>query len=107
MGRRAFLSTLGCLGSTAFIQGQNRIANGRTATAADVQALKEDWSRFRGPNGSGIGAGAGYPIEFGPRKNVVWQRSFPPGRSSPVLTTDRIFLTSDTGEKLHVISLDR
>ena len=27
---------------------------------------REDWSRFRGPNGTGIVPDAGYPTEFGP-----------------------------------------
>jgi hypothetical protein len=87
--------------------GQERSVSKRTATPDDAKPMEEGWSRFRGPNGSGIGVGGGYPIEFGPRKNVIWERSFPPGRSSPVLTTDRIFLTADTVDKLHVISLDR
>jgi hypothetical protein len=29
-------------------------------------ATEEAWSRFRGPNGTGIVADTGYPIEFGP-----------------------------------------
>ena len=33
----------------------------------------QDWSRFRGPNGSGIAADAGYPTEFGPDRNLVWR----------------------------------
>jgi outer membrane protein assembly factor BamB len=38
-----------------------------------------DWSRFRGPNGSGISAATNVPIEFGPQKNLVWRLALPGG----------------------------
>lgn len=53
----------------------------------------EDWTQFRGPNGSGISTTTGLPTEFGAGKNVVWKTTLPPGHSSPVLTKDRIFVT--------------
>ena len=31
-----------------------------------------DWSRYRGPNGSGVSDTVGLPIEFGPAKNMVY-----------------------------------
>ena len=74
-------------------------------------AAAEDWSQFRGPNGSGVSATTGLPIEFGPKKNVVWKTELPPGHSSPVLTRNHIFVTAHTKEKenykLLVICLDR
>ena len=33
-----------------------------------VAGWAEDWSRFRGPNGSGISNATGLPVEFGPEK---------------------------------------
>ena len=54
----------------------------------------EDWTQFRGPNGSGVSVSTGLPEEFGPEKNVVWKTALPPGHSSPVLTRDRIFVTA-------------
>lgn len=68
---------------------------------------QESWSRFRGPNGTGISTARQLPVEFGPEKNVRWKTSLPGGHSSPVLTRNRIFLTGRTGEKLLVICLDR
>ena len=67
----------------------------------------DDWSQFRGPNGTGVSETKGLPTEFGPTKNVVWKTPLPPGHSSPVLTRDRIFLTAHDKEKLFVICLDR
>jgi outer membrane protein assembly factor BamB len=67
----------------------------------------DEWSQFRGPNGSGVSATKGLPTEFGPNKNVVWKTELPSGHSSPVLTRDRIFVTAHTNDKLFVICLDR
>ena len=67
----------------------------------------DEWSQFRGPNGSGVSATKGLPTEFGPNKNVVWKTELPAGHSSPVLTRDRIFVTAHTNDKLFVICLDR
>lgn len=69
------------------------------------------WSRFRGPNGTGVAAVTGLPTAFGPDAGAAWKAPLPPGHSSPVLTATRIFVTAHTGEKdayaLSVIALDR
>jgi len=67
----------------------------------------DEWSQFRGPNGTGVSDTKGLPTEFGPNKNVVWKTPLPAGHSSPVLTRDRIFVTAHDKEKLFVIALDR
>ena len=58
-----------------------------------TNAAAEDWTQFRGPNGTGVSETTGLPTEFGPSKNVIWKTALPPGHSSPVLTRDRIFVT--------------
>ncbi|HLF84211.1 MAG TPA: PQQ-binding-like beta-propeller repeat protein [Blastocatellia bacterium] len=81
------------------------------ASLLALSVRAEDWSQFRGPNGTGVSSTTGLPTEFGPEKNVVWKTPLPPGHSSPVLTRNRIFLTAHTDEKeshrLFVICLDR
>jgi outer membrane protein assembly factor BamB len=67
----------------------------------------DEWTRFRGPNGTGISPSTNLPVEFGPDKNVVWKTQLPPGHSSPVLTRNRIFVTASEDDKLLVIGLDR
>jgi outer membrane protein assembly factor BamB len=67
----------------------------------------EEWSQFRGPNGTGVSATTGLPDAFGPSKNVVWKTELPAGHSSPVLTDDRLFVTAHTNDKLLVLCLDR
>jgi len=70
-------------------------------------AASDEWSQFRGPNGTGVSETKGLPAEFGPNKNVVWKTPLPAGHSSPVLTRDRIFVTAHDKDKLYVIGLDR
>jgi len=70
-------------------------------------AASDEWSQFRGPNGTGVSETKGLPAEFGPNKNVVWKTPLPAGHSSPVLTRDRIFVTGHDKDKLYVIGLDR
>jgi outer membrane protein assembly factor BamB len=77
------------------------------ATLAADMPDPDGWSRFRGPNGSGVSTSTHLPSEFGPEKNVVWKTELPFGHSSPALTRERIFLTAARGEKLVTICLDR
>ncbi len=49
-----------------------------------TRASTEEWSQFRGPNGTGVSATTGVPDAFGPSKNVLWKTELPPGHSSPV-----------------------
>lgn len=53
----------------------------------------KDWTRFRGPNGSGIGS-AKLPAQW-TEKDYNWKVKLPGvGHSSPVVWDDRIFLTA-------------
>ena len=78
-----------------------------TLTLALAAATDPTWSRFRGPNGTGIADVTGLPTEFGPTKNVVWKTATPAGHSSPVLTATQIFMTGIDGDTLVVLALDR
>ena len=75
-----------------------------TSTGA---ARAEEWSRFRGPNGSGVSESTNLPTEFGPEKNLAWSVEIPFARSSPVLAGDRIFLTAIDAETFTTLALDR
>ena len=77
------------------------------ATAAAGRASGDDWSRFRGPNGSGVADPSELPTDFDPQRNLVWKTPLPPGHSSPVLSKDRVFVTASEGEELLTIALDR
>ena len=66
-----------------------------------------EWSRFRGPNGSGVTEAKNLPAEFGPESNVAWRAAVPFGRSSPVVGDRQIFITGINGDRLVVVALDR
>src|SRR6185369_1049951 len=74
--------------------------------APSIQAQNE-WLQFRGPNGTGVVDGSALPAEFNTSKNVVWKTPVPFARSSPVVTSDRIFLTATETDKLITLALDR
>src|SRR5262245_29601149 len=62
-----------------------------------VPALQaQEWTRFRGPNGSGIGQIRGFPERI---KDFAWKIDLPgAGHSSPVVWGDRLFVTSGIEE---------
>jgi len=70
-------------------------------------ACAEEWTRFRGPNGSGVSIDTGFPTDFGKQKNLHWRTAVRPGKSSPVLTRNRIFLTAFENGKLFTQCFDR
>lgn len=66
-----------------------------------------EWPRFRGENGAGVADQSNLPGEIAPDKNVRWKVAIPPGKSSPVVTADRIYLTGHHNGKLLTIALER
>src|SRR5262245_51819127 len=55
----------------------------------------ENWPRFRGPNGDGISADKGVPVQWTERDGVAWKVALPGiGHSSPVIWGDRLFVQS-------------
>lgn len=71
------------------------------------EARTNEWTQFRGPNGTGVADGFALPAEFSATKNLVWKTPVPFARSSPVVTADRVFLTATEGDKLITLALDR
>lgn len=74
---------------------------------ASIAGAQESWPQFRGPNSSGVSPSTGLPVEFGPKKNVLWKTELPPGHSSPIFSKDSIFVTAVDHEKLFAIAIDR
>lgn len=71
-----------------------------------LAASAADWPQFRGPNG-GVSDTSDLPARLSPAENLAWKTPLPPGHSSPILSSDRIFLTAHDQEKLLVLCLDR
>lgn len=56
------------------------------------------WSRFRGPNGTGISDAENIPINWSETENLAWKTKLPgPGASSPVLTEKLAIVTCYSG----------
>lgn len=63
-----------------------------------ADSAAEEWTRFRGPNGSGISTATGIPVTW-TEDDYQWQIDLPvQGSSSPVLWGRQIFLTGDDAE---------
>ncbi len=97
------------------------VATENLVESSKATEVATDWSRFRGPNGTGISPDASIPIEWSDTLNLRWKTKLPgPGSSSPVLTDKHVFLTSYSGYgeedrsknqmsqlKRHILCIDR
>jgi outer membrane protein assembly factor BamB len=66
-------------------------------SAALPARAADDWTMFRGPNGSGVSKAKGLPITWDEKKdeNIVWKTPIPgKGWSSPVVFGKQVWLTS-------------
>jgi len=73
------------------------------------QAVLANWPGFRGPFGQAVCSGRQPPLDWdgASGRNVLWKVPVPlPGNSSPVVWSDRVFLTGATEEKRQVYCFD-
>lgn len=65
-------------------------------TRLPAEALvRGHWSRWRGPNGSGVSGETGFPAEWSP-ESARWKTALPGrGHSSPIVWGNRVFLTAE------------
>lgn len=58
-----------------------------------------DWTRFRGPNGSGVVEGPTPPLKWSATENVLWKAEVPGvGHSSPIVVNGLVFLQSSSDD---------
>jgi outer membrane protein assembly factor BamB len=58
-------------------------------------AAADEWPQFRGPTGQGLSTATNVPLEWSATSNIAWQTRIPgTGWSSPVLSRDRLYLTT-------------
>jgi outer membrane protein assembly factor BamB len=61
-----------------------------------MSAANSDWTRFRGPNGTGIADDKDIPIKW-TAKNILWQVALPGlGNSSPIIWKDHVYVQTAT-----------
>ncbi len=71
-------------------------------------SFAQDWTRFRGPNGTGVVEGVSFPNTW-TEKDYAWQIDLPGiGQSSPVVFGDKVFLLSADPQSAlrHVLAID-
>lgn len=89
----------------------NGILPGGESAAADLPSLAEfqaNWPRFRGPDGGGTAKGE-WTLNFDgtPGVNVVWKSPVPaPGFNSPVVWSNRVFISGGDAKKREVFCYD-
>ena len=65
-----------------------------------------DWPGWRGPHGTGVAEGSGYPVEWSADEGVAWKHAIRGiGASSPIVTGDSIFFTSTADDQNQVFCL--
>ncbi len=78
------------------------------ALTQQTAALSQEWTRFRGPNGTGISSATTVPVSF-TQSDFNWKTALPGvGHSSPVIWGKKVFLTSaeeDKGKR-HAFCID-
>ncbi len=69
----------------------------------------ENWPFFRGPSRQGISSDKNVPLEWDEKTGVRWAQDIPgSGWSSPIVWTDKVFvtITTEEGASCRVIALD-
>ncbi len=67
------------------------------------QAIAQEWTRFRGPNGSGVAPSATIPTTW-TTKDYTWRVKLPgSGYSSPVIWGEKIFVTCGEQDATRII----
>jgi outer membrane protein assembly factor BamB len=65
-----------------------------------VSLAAQNWPQFRGPGGQGHADARDVPVEWSESRNVAWKTRVPGlGWSSPVISGNRVWLTTSTGER--------
>jgi outer membrane protein assembly factor BamB len=76
---------------------------------ASMQDKQQQWPRFRGPGGAGVSAYTNVPAQWNGKTSdgIVWKSTVPlPGRNSPVVWKDRIFLSGADPNTRNVYCFD-
>src|SRR4051794_37719202 len=75
--------------------------------ASFATAGEPAWPQFRGPGGTGVAEASNPPLHFGPEENVAWKVPMAAGNSSPIVWSDRLFVTTFHDGSLETLCLRR
>lgn len=66
-------------------------------SAAEPEAVRQNWHQWRGPLATGVAPHANPPLEWSETKNVKWKVALPGmGSSTPVIWNNRVFVLTAT-----------
>jgi len=80
------------------------------ARHGETVSFKDDWPRFRGPDGTGVVKSGDWPAKWdaGTGENILWKTAVPaPGNGSPLLWGNRVFLTGADADRQEVLCFER
>jgi outer membrane protein assembly factor BamB len=69
-------------------------------------SFASDWTRYRGPDGTGISSGHDLPVEIGSGRNVIWKTKTFKGNSSPIVLKNRLWITGHDGDERFLLCYD-
>jgi outer membrane protein assembly factor BamB len=73
-----------------------------------LPAHADNWPQWRGPAGDGVCGEKGLPLHWDEKTNVAWKCPLPgEGASTPVVWGDAIFVTTQDGEELLLLRIDK
>ncbi|MBL8799013.1 MAG: PQQ-binding-like beta-propeller repeat protein [Planctomycetia bacterium] len=74
--------------------------------AIEPTAGAADWTRFRGPNGTGVAADKNVPVQWNDQ-NILWKVVLPGGgNSSPIIYGDKLFIQSADAKSRMLLCID-
>ena len=66
------------------------------------------WPQWRGPHGTGVSEEKGLPLTWSDSKNVAWKAPIPgSGASTPAIWDQTVFVTTQEGDKLLLLAIDK
>jgi len=95
---------VGMSGWVRFVQAQDA-----GPAFASAEEMRQQWPRFRGPGGAGVSAYTNIPMRWNGKtgEGILWESRVPlPGRNSPVVWKDRVFLSGADPNGRQVYCLD-
>ena len=113
--RWAVAAGLAVFGSGALILAMGTdIDFGRTkgvisTSYPSIEQVSQNWPAFRGPEGLGVSAFTNIPESWNGKSNegILWKTRIPlPGKNSPVVWGNRVFLSGGDQNKLQVFCFD-
>src|SRR5688500_10412423 len=79
------------------------------AASLSTDGAAQEWTRFRGPNGTGISPAKGIPVTW-TDQDFTWRVEIPgTSHSQPVIWGDKLFLTTavEVGKEREILCLNK